>query len=167
MTQAIADLEKILFNHDKFYQRYVNVVGCDIDPATYIAVRPPLEKPDAYEPSDYMYLQLIPSVDTAFIEEVLPSIQYLTGEYITVNGVKETALVMVQREVIDHKIVPSSLAITKIKTNDIKVHARNAVCSCDTTSQIVYLDTIKLDTHELHSLDEFYCPKCNSFWREP
>ena len=53
------------------------------------------------------------------------------------------------------------------KTEDVKVHASNRVCQCTTSSQIVYLDTIKLDNHELHSLDEFYCPKCNSFWREP
>lgn len=46
--------------------------------------------------------------------------------------------------------------------------AKKQLCTCKAEdSNIVYLDTIKLENHELESLDEFYCTECNSFWMEP
>jgi hypothetical protein len=46
--------------------------------------------------------------------------------------------------------------------------AKKQLCTCKVKeSNIVYLNTVKLENHELDSLDEFYCTTCNSFWREP
>lgn len=51
--------------------------------------------------------------------------------------------------------------------NDIrkKITANHDVCQ-NVTHTLVYLGTEEID-HELMELSSFYCPQCNSFWREP
>jgi hypothetical protein len=48
--------------------------------------------------------------------------------------------------------------------------AEERMCTCDDTLQElkhhVFLGVLKLENHELESLDCFYCPKCNSTWKE-
>jgi hypothetical protein len=45
--------------------------------------------------------------------------------------------------------------------------AEEKVCKCPTQENHVFLNVVPLTDHELESLDQFYCTKCNSFWKEP
>jgi hypothetical protein len=47
------------------------------------------------------------------------------------------------------------------------IDAEKGVCKA-IDHQIIRTDRISLDDrHEIESLDGFYCPTCNKFWREP
>jgi hypothetical protein len=46
-----------------------------------------------------------------------------------------------------------------------RIDAKHDVCQ-NVTHTLVYLGTEEID-HELMELSSFYCPQCNSFWREP
>lgn len=65
----------------------------------------------------------------------------------------------------------------RFDTLDAEMHAAipsvtkalERVCICQRSSEkmkIIHLETEKVD-HELMELHSFYCPTCNSFWREP
>jgi hypothetical protein len=46
--------------------------------------------------------------------------------------------------------------------------AEDRMCVCEVKGDYVYIGTIKLEDmrHELDSLDQFYCVRCNSAWKE-
>lgn len=40
-------------------------------------------------------------------------------------------------------------------------------CICETKEHIVYLSDVELVDYDIPVVAEYYCPECNSFWREP
>jgi hypothetical protein len=45
--------------------------------------------------------------------------------------------------------------------------AEEKLCKCESKESVVQLPSFDIRPHELESLDQYYCPQCNSFWREP
>lgn len=62
--------------------------------------------------------------------------------------------------------VLNSLPVTDDALNMPK-KAKQRLCVCKDKTQMVYVDSISGEGTEFESLDGFYCPSCNSFWREP
>jgi hypothetical protein len=86
-------------------------------------------------------------------EHHIDDLRHINGEDLCkpcYNNTRYNHLIKAERKMPEHKVLS----------------ANQEVCT-EPEHNIIHLDRLDVRPHELESLDEFYCPTCNKFWREP